>query len=49
MKMRVLQTERAAEMLARSAVRAVQRCAPYSLPAAKHESWRQIVINFVHQ
>lgn len=40
---------KAAEALAQSAIRAVQRCAPYSLPVAKYESWRQIVINFVHQ
>ncbi|NVK33262.1 MAG: cell envelope biogenesis protein TolA [Rhodobacteraceae bacterium] len=29
-----------------SAVRAVIRCAPYSLPIAKYESWREVIINF---
>ncbi len=36
------------QVLGQSAIRAVQRCAPYSLPKAKYEAWREIVINFVH-
>ncbi len=39
----------AGQLLAQSTIRAVQRCAPYSLPEAKYEAWREIVINFVHQ
>lgn len=37
------------QLLAQSTIRAVQRCAPYSLPEAKYGAWREIVINFVHQ
>nr|WP_319514113.1 cell envelope biogenesis protein TolA [uncultured Cohaesibacter sp.] len=29
-----------------SAMRAVRRCAPYSLPAEKYEAWRRVRINF---
>src|SRR5690606_33231048 len=29
-----------------SARRAVLRCAPYSLPSAKYEAWRAVIINF---
>ncbi|WP_062228882.1 cell envelope integrity protein TolA [Aureimonas frigidaquae] len=29
-----------------AAVRAVRRCAPYSLPSDKYDSWRQVQINF---
>jgi hypothetical protein len=29
-----------------SAIRAVQRCAPYNLPADKYESWKQVRITF---
>ncbi|MXN65397.1 cell envelope biogenesis protein TolA [Stappia sp. GBMRC 2046] len=31
---------------AESARRAVLRCAPYSLPTAKYEAWREVIINF---
>ncbi|GGF04222.1 cell envelope biogenesis protein TolA [Stappia taiwanensis] len=31
---------------AESARRAVLRCAPYSLPAAKYDAWREVIINF---
>ncbi|SDU34928.1 cell envelope integrity protein TolA [Stappia sp. ES.058] len=31
---------------AESARRAVLRCAPYSLPREKYESWREVIINF---
>ncbi|MEJ8473039.1 cell envelope biogenesis protein TolA [Roseibium algae] len=31
---------------ASSAVRAVMRCGPYSLPAAKYETWQDVIINF---
>lgn len=31
---------------ASSAVRAVMRCAPYSLPASKYEAWQEVIINF---
>ncbi|MCA1243947.1 TonB C-terminal domain-containing protein, partial [Stappia stellulata] len=31
---------------AESARRAVLRCAPYSLPAEKYDSWREVIINF---
>ena len=31
---------------AESAMRAVRRCAPYSLPADKYEAWRRVRINF---
>lgn len=31
---------------ASSAVRAVMRCAPYSLPIAKYDSWQEVIINF---
>lgn len=39
----------AGQLSAQSVIRAAQRCAPYSLPEAKYEAWREIVINFVHQ
>ena len=29
-----------------SAVRAIMRCQPYSLPIAKYEAWREVIINF---
>ncbi|ADZ69352.1 cell envelope integrity protein TolA [Polymorphum gilvum] len=29
-----------------SAVRAVMRCAPYSLPGNKYETWKDVIINF---
>ncbi|WP_439530302.1 cell envelope biogenesis protein TolA [Pannonibacter sp.] len=29
-----------------SAIRAVMRCAPYSLPAEKYNAWREVIINF---
>jgi hypothetical protein len=29
-----------------SAVRAVQACEPYSLPPAKYDIWKDIVLNF---
>ncbi|MET1412656.1 cell envelope integrity protein TolA [Roseibium sp. HPY-6] len=29
-----------------SAVRAVMRCQPYSLPIAKYEAWQEVIINF---
>ena len=29
-----------------SAIRAVQACEPYPLPAAKYEVWKDIVLNF---
>ncbi|MTI44962.1 Cell division and transport-associated protein TolA (TC 2.C.1.2.1) [Roseibium hamelinense] len=31
---------------ASSAVRAVMRCAPYSLPVAKYDAWQEVIINF---
>ena len=31
---------------ASSAVRAIMRCAPYSLPVAKYEAWQEVIINF---
>ncbi|QDG75743.1 cell envelope biogenesis protein TolA [Labrenzia sp. PHM005] len=31
---------------ASSAVRAVMRCQPYSLPVAKYEAWQEVIINF---
>ncbi|KZL13763.1 hypothetical protein PsAD37_05154 [Pseudovibrio sp. Ad37] len=31
---------------ATSAVRAVARCAPYSLPAEKYETWKTVTLNF---
>lgn len=31
---------------AESARRAVLRCAPYSLPTAKYEAWKEVIINF---
>ena len=29
-----------------SARRAVLRCQPYQLPAAKYDTWRQVIVNF---
>ncbi|NBN65240.1 energy transducer TonB [Pannonibacter tanglangensis] len=29
-----------------SAVRAVMRCAPYSLPVEKYDAWKEVIINF---
>ena len=29
-----------------AALRAVQRCAPYNLPADKYETWAEVVVNF---
>jgi outer membrane biosynthesis protein TonB len=34
------------QVFAESALRAVQRCQPYSLPAAKYEAWRDIDLGF---
>ena len=34
------------QAFAESALRAVQRCQPYSLPAAKYEVWRDLDLNF---
>lgn len=31
---------------AESAVRAVQKCAPFNLPAAKYDTWAEVVVNF---
>ena len=31
---------------AESAVRAVQKCAPFNLPAEKYETWAEVVVNF---
>ncbi|GAA0776646.1 cell envelope biogenesis protein TolA [Roseibium denhamense] len=31
---------------ASSAVRAIMRCQPYSLPVAKYETWQEVIINF---
>ncbi|MBN9672496.1 TonB C-terminal domain-containing protein [Roseibium aggregatum] len=31
---------------ASSAVRAIMRCQPYSLPIAKYEAWQEVIINF---
>ncbi|MET3794854.1 cell envelope integrity protein TolA [Aquamicrobium terrae] len=31
---------------AESAVRAVQKCAPFNLPADKYDSWAEVVVNF---
>jgi len=31
---------------ASSAVRAIMRCQPYSLPSAKYEAWQEVIINF---
>lgn len=31
---------------AESAVRAVQKCAPFNLPADKYETWSEVVVNF---
>lgn len=31
---------------ASSAVRAVMRCAPYSLPIQKYDAWKEVIINF---
>ena len=31
---------------AESAVRAVQKCAPFTLPADKYDSWAEVVVNF---
>lgn len=31
---------------AESAVRAVQKCAPFNLPADKYDSWSEVVVNF---
>ncbi len=34
------------QVAAESAVRAVKRCAPYTLPVAKYESWKEIIMTF---
>jgi outer membrane biosynthesis protein TonB len=31
---------------AESAVRAVRRCAPYSLPFEKYAAWQNVIVNF---
>jgi len=31
---------------ASSAVRAIMRCAPYSLPIAKYDAWEEVILNF---
>jgi hypothetical protein len=35
-----------ARSAAESAIRAVRRCAPYSLPAEKYDTWQQIIVTF---
>ena len=37
---------RARRAFARSALRAVKRCAPYKLPAEKYETWADVTVNF---
>ena len=37
---------RARRAFARSALRAVKRCAPYKLPADKYETWADVTVNF---
>lgn len=39
-------SELAQRTLSGSALRAVLRCAPYSLPAEKYDTWSQVVVNF---
>jgi hypothetical protein len=39
-------SEGAQRTLSGGALRAVMRCAPYSLPAEKYESWADVVVNF---
>jgi outer membrane biosynthesis protein TonB len=34
------------QVVAESALRAVRRCAPYRLPAAKYDVWKEVEINF---
>jgi colicin import membrane protein len=36
----------AARIAAESAVRAVQKCEPFNLPADKYETWAEVVVNF---
>jgi colicin import membrane protein len=35
-----------ARIAAESAVRAVQKCAPFNLPADKYDTWSEVVVNF---
>lgn len=39
-------SDMAQRTLSGSALRAVLRCAPYSLPAEKYETWSEVVVNF---
>ncbi|GGB32863.1 hypothetical protein GCM10011316_01190 [Roseibium aquae] len=39
-------TNPAFQAAASSAVRAVMRCAPYSLPIAKYDDWQEVILNF---
>jgi hypothetical protein len=39
-------TDAAQRALSGGALRAVMRCAPYSLPAEKYETWADVVVNF---
>lgn len=39
-------SDTAQRTLSGSALRAVLRCAPYSLPAEKYDTWSQVVVNF---
>ena len=39
-------SDAAQRTLSGSALRAVLRCAPYSLPAEKYETWSEVVVNF---
>jgi hypothetical protein len=34
------------QIAAESAIRAVQQCAPYTLPAEKYDSWREMIVTF---
>ena len=34
------------EVAANAAVRAVQQCQPYDLPAEKYDNWHQVIVNF---
>ena len=36
----------AQRVAAEAAVRAVRRCAPYSLPAEKYDTWKDVTFNF---
>ena len=34
------------QVAAESALRAVQRCAPFNLPVEKYDSWKEIIMTF---